>query len=487
MSKRISILFIPIALVLGCSGSPDDRSSITPGAAGASNASGGTWGEYGGAGGAAGLETAGAAGAPGGGGMAPITDRNLIFEGDFESGQVNAATFQQDGVYRDAFKFHQAGALKTFTVTNITKANPAVMSWTGTDPGIYEGVTLGTISSGMTELSRHLVRCQPTGYDAAGNSCRLYMDGDLTSHYDSGNGVCRAANTAECFALNSTSFGTWSGTTPGTTWERVETLDGGLGPSSPLLVHVVKSDKPVDTVNGSANAVTPLLGSFFLSARLDYWRDHSTFDGNGFKNKPRWIGYTDIPLDAQEEVCASAGVFLPSNYEHKNTSNFEFGSNETINFPIEGDNVTIASIRTVGQDGPGGVDHWYLDFDDGSGRLHIDLGSVVPDLDQWTVFTVHMKPGSKGTLQVWKSTGSYLGGTKQRTDTLVYDRVGKPVADDVTNYRFQIRQYLHSWHHHADLMDSADQWVGFDEVRLTRFVKDGGTCKDVHPFGADLK
>lgn len=438
-------------------------------------------------------------GGTGGGGGTTSGNRDLLIEMDFESGQCNSATFKSNGVYKDSCNIHQASPLKNFTVTNITKGNPAVMTWSGTDPAVYEGVTLGTISSGMTQISGRLVRCQPTGYDANGNTCRLFQDGTDQGIYNNNDGVCRAGGTASCTPVNTTNYGTWSGQTTGTTWERLETQNGGLGPNSTLGVHVASSVRPPSNVNGQADGpVTPLLGNYFLSAQLSYWKDHSTFDGNSDKNKVRWLGYIgpqgggamgDLLYSPGEEVCASAAVFLPSNYQHKDiSSNYDYGSNEHINFPIEGDNVTIANIRTVGNSGPSGVDHWYLDFNNGSGRTEFDMGSVVPDLNKWTVFTIRMKTGTNGTLKVWKSEGNYLSGTKQRSDVLKYSRVGAPVGDNTTSFRFHVRQYLHGWHHRADFMPgSTEQWVGFDEIRLTRFAQDGGTCQDVHPFRVNLQ
>ena len=424
-------------------------------------------------------------------------NRDLFIEMDFESGQCNASDFRTNGVYKDSCNLHQVAPSKNLTVTNITRGNPAVMTWSGTDPAVYEGVTLGNISSGMTQMSGRLVRCQPTGFDANGNTCRLFQDGTDAGTYESNDGVCRAGGTASCTAVNSTGYGTWSGSVSGTTWERLETKSGGIGPSSPLNIHVVTSIRPPSNVNGPADGpVTALVGNYFLSAQLSYWRDHSTFEGNSDKNKVRWINYigpsgaSAITFSPGEEVCASASVFLPSNYQHKDiNANFDFGSNEHINFPIEGDNVTVANIRTVGKDGPSGVDHWYLDFDNGAGRTEFDLGSVVPDINKWTVFTIRMKTSaSNGTLKVWKSEGNYVSGSKQRSDVLKYNRVGAPVGDNTTNFRYHVRQYLHSWHHHSNFMpNSTEQWVGFDEIRLTRFVADGGTCQDVHPFRVNLQ
>jgi len=419
----------------------------------------------------------------------PPTDRDLFIESDWETGQCQAMGNVVAGVHKDSCNLHQAGPVKTLTVTNITKANPAVMSWTGTDPSVYEGVSLGVISSGMTQISRRLVRCQPTGYDASGNSCRLFIDGDMEGVYNNPDGVCRSGATNSCTPVNSTSFGTWSGTSTGTTWERLETQGGGLGPTSPLLVRVVKTKTAVTTGNGAAtgnsNPITPLLGNFFMYAQLDYWRDHSTFPGNSNLNKVRWVNYGDGNVfGATEEVCASVGVFLPSNYVHKNSANVSFGSNEHINFPMQGDNVTALHVETSGTGTGSAVDHWFVDFDNGPGRTRGDLGSVVPDLDKWTVFTIRFKPSTtNGTLKVWKSTGAYITG-KQRTDTLVYTRTSGPLGSG--QYRFHLRQYNHSWHHHAGIMEGYDQSVSFDELRLTRFVADGGTCADVHPFGVNL-
>jgi hypothetical protein len=444
------------------------------------------------------------------GGTPPVTDRRLFLEFDLESGALKAKTFKADVyghglIFKDPGNMHQTDYRTTCTVSSISKANPAHMIWSGCtgglNPAAYMGIQLGNVT-GMNELDGVLVRCQPGGTFGASGNCDLYVDGGIDGVYNTNNGVCRSGATTSCVALNSTTFGTFSGTVSAKTdWYNYILQSGGLGPGcaecSRVGVKVVKSITPPTNANGAASSpVTPLIGTYFLSAQINYWDDDSDAGefGNSGKIKPRWHNMWNDPLlriAPNEETCASFGVFLPSNFESRDGDNTTSGAIEHFNLvDIANDPTTFFNIRLVGTDTVA-VDHWYLDYDNGTGRSLVDLGAVTNDIGKWTYFTIHSRVGSNGILEVWKSIDPVVSGNK-RTDDKVFTRLNQPLGRNGAYARFHPRMYAHGWHHFAapgkthGYMNSDVMWEGFDEIRITRFVADGGTCADVHPFGIDV-
>lgn len=444
----------------------------------------------------------------------PTDDRDLIWDSSYDSGQFNPLDFQVDGVYKDAGNLHQSYQPESFTITNITNTNPAVAFWTGTDPLPYQHFQMPE-TGGIAQLRGKSVTCRTP--DTAANSCQLSRTGDENGHYGKAWGftypptataddqiqTCKATKTFNCQFVNAIGYSAWSGgSVTAKTTARLETQNGGQGTSSTDGTHIVSSVTPPANDVGTSAVVTPLANSsHFLSSTIFYDRDHATFPGNGGKNKPRFIQFAgrytqtnpvEIPIPYGEEACLSVGIFLPTNYDHSDQAATTSGSginatdNQLISIPPYTDENHDVLVSLNG--GAGGVDHWWLRYFAGLGssETYIDMGSVVPDLGKWTVFTIKFKRHvTTGTLKVWKSENDVIGAGGKRADVLKHNSSGG-LARIVEDAKFQIRQYRYSWHTQPGHMDSRVSWIGYDEFRLTRFVTDGGTCEDVHPFREPL-
>lgn len=429
----------------------------------------------------------------GGGGPPPPVTRDLLLETDFETGQFRGPTNQDtDGAYQDAHKVNLISSRATFTVTNITNhATAPVMTWSGADP-VFTNPDTGTNGgfritgiTGMTGAEGQLYRC--TSIDTGANTCTLRQDGTGTANTSDGNQVLGDNN------VNTTGFGTFSGTATANLWERDEyNTAGGLGGGTEDLA-VVTTATPPNNLNGSASAFSPLLGDYFLSSTIYRFKDYSSFPGNSDKNKSRWTAYTDsaTDIDYNEEACISFAAGLPSNYDH----NERTGVNPTelqifsVTDTAAGDEP--AWLLGIVGGGAGLADRWNLQLDFGTTATSndIDLGAVTDGINKYTIWTINFKlHATNGFIEVYRGYAD-SNGANPTTSALVYSRgpgvgVGSNPSSGAFNFHF--RNYKYGWNHNTNTTPSDRIWMAIDEIRLTRMVADAATCQDVHPFSENI-
>ncbi len=407
-------------------------------------------------------------------------DRSLRGKLDWESGGVNANGTITAGLYTDGF-FIQTLVPDTTarTITNITQSSTPVATYTGALLVEGVGLTLSGIS-GMTELEGRLMRVRnPTS-----TTFDVYQDGDDTGY--------NPTHTTEGNTRTNTSgYGAFSGTCSGQGWKKLNTGQGNPTLPTDADVKVVQTTHTPPTNDiGSANAVTPLLGSYFLSTEIFYWKDNSVITGNSNKNKPRF----SIPFgngqkfEYNEEEWFSFSIFLPSNYDHETAPDGNLSRNQLmlLNAP---DSSSGRNPVEINLDGSGGdsFDHWTMDYIQGSTATPITdviLGSTENDIDLWTTFVIRIKNHeTSGILEIWKSTGADIG-SGERAMAQVFTRTSGGVGlnpSGSNGFEWNIRQYKHAWHHWATTIDSTVIWLGWDELRYGGENESTGFA-DVHPF-----
>ncbi len=442
----------------------------------------------------------------GGGGGIDFSTRNIIFGMDFETGAItDRDTTDSNGVYHDAARLANLEPDNTFLITDVTNANPAVITWSGADPDFTNdalsgansttgnaGFTFPVISSGMTELSEAMVRCDPATINTTTNKCSLKIDGTTVSTSD-GDADLGDNN------LNASGFGTWGPDATATFWKQVAyEAAGSLGPSATNDIHVVATKTPPNTLTGSSPAVFyPRSGNFFLTTEISKDHDYSAMNGQTSKNKPRFhfLFEKDGPLDISnnEVSCVGASIALPSNYDHNDSG--------TVN---NTENQLVRMARTDAQDeaawslsiahGSGGVDKWNFTVDSGTHdpALQIDanLGLVSDSIGKWTDFLVYFKlDDNDGFVEVWRRYADNTASSNKNATAWeqVYTRgPGVGVGHTYANkFILGLRNYKYSWLHKTGTTPSYHLWYGIDDLYLTRFVTDGGTCADVTVDGSD--
>ena len=406
----------------------------------------------------------------------PPATRKLRAHLSWESGEIQESGSKIDGLFTDGLRLqiitpkHAAR-----TITDITdNDSTASATYTGTQVVEGDGLTLGTISSGMTEMSGRLIRVGP---NPTSSSFELWQDGDDTGYDD--NKILGDVR------VSTVGYGIWTGTTTAQGWNAIHSSDGNPTIPTDADVRVVASITPPTNAIAGANPVLPLVGSYFLSTDIWYQKDYACENGisgalgNAGKNKPRWtgaIGSGQHSLQDEEEWFGMA-INLPSNYDHEETLTGVTSRNQ-IYYLADSSGSSTCEIHLRGNGA--GTDRWELDHNGASGVV---LGSVADDVGKWTVFIIQVKPhATDGILKIWKSTGAYTTGF-ERVDELVFDvGTGNQVGPSSgTTYTHNIRQYKGSWHFNTATIDSEVFWVGFDEIRFGG-QNEATIFEDVHPF-----
>ncbi len=435
--------------------------------------------------------------------------RNEIVELDAETGAFQARNTVINGVYKDAVRLAVLRPRATFTISNISKAAQAVMTWSGADPVLtntaasgnnsvtnFAGITVGSVT-GMTQMSNRLVRCDPATVDTGANTCTLLQDGNDDQSSDA-NQVLGDNH------INSSGYGVFSGTATATMWEEAAyDTNGSLPPTSTIDVRVEDTVTPPSNINGAASAFFPRSGSYFFYTDINRTYDYSAINGQTAKNKPRYTfflnsqngGLADYVYNT--EACFAGSVGLPSNYDSNDITTFDSTADQVFRMAqADAQDEAAWTIQITG--GSGGVDHWYLTIDRGThdqngttGELNVDLGAVTPGIGKYTDWLVKYKLNiTNGYIEVWNRIADNTSSlVKNETAwTQVYSRTGagvghiNPVAGESTpeaDFRLGVRSYKYGWNHNASTTPSLDIFKALDEIRLTRFVVDGGDCSDV--------
>jgi hypothetical protein len=443
-------------------------------------------------------------------------ERNILAEFTFSRGYIASGTpvADADGVFRDfGFILGAEPWDSPITITDIENTNPARVHFTGSLPDPMSstgthidtpGLTLGVITSGMTEMSGRLIRPK----NIAAGEFDAYQDGDDVGY----NPDSKTQDLAEIqgnTAVDATGYGTWSGSVQAQAYKKYVDRSQGwdvFGADYPNLGMTTQVTPP-DTINGAATAVTPLEGSRFLSHQINYWIDHTRQPENDpsgqwqAQNKPRnqiICNNQVTQLPDRDTFWFGFSIHVPDNFDiTSNTRTGDLGETQLFsckNGALGGQGTLAGILITAHANVSVGELAWVMDADltgDGVGGTTEDiyLGDVNDDLGLWTSFILKMqRDETSGILEVWKSTGAYLGGANplDRLMTKVYSRVGLPVGQPPNlepGWGFTIcRQYKHAWHHWTGTSTSYEQWLGFDSVRWGSEETHSTGFADVHPF-----
>lgn len=283
----------------------------------------------------------------------------------------------------------------------------------------------------------------------------------------------------------------------------VSSGSGGFAASTKHDTRVV----PSDTV-GKEN-VKPRAGRYFVRSALDRKKNYSEL--NGGKDKPRskiYVAGDGNTVAFDEEGYLGFSLYLPKNLEHESLFDGSRGSTKVLQVQSDGSSNILLILSVYVPKGKS-ESHWLLQhlLDDGrkSQEIHYDLGSVKGDLGKWTDFVLRYRfnpfskktnaasvggkdkvyQGNKGILQLWKAEGApNSAGNREMALTkvnLVDQPVGRiPHKKSEINWHFRV--YKGNWKNKPSSI-KGPIWVGFDEIRDGRVVKDGTTYADVHPGG----
>lgn len=278
----------------------------------------------------------------------------------------------------------------------------------------------------------------------------------------------------------------------------------GFGPGSGLDTRVVRSE-----VVG-AETVVPRKGDFFLRSAVYFDKDYSEL--NSGKNKARskmYMTHENNKFEFDEEGFLAFSIFLPSNFEHETGSKNVAGTVQLYQGMTEGASWTTWAFRIYVPDGD--VAHWmpYININDKSvqsgGQTEFDLGPVTDDLGKWTDFIVRYRfnpfsvttnpaksgigsskdqvyEGNRGIFQMWKSVGAVdSNGNRQMRQVINLENQPVGIVPHATEkIRHMFRVYKFGWHTSpTDVVDPV--WIGFDEIRDGRVLRDGTQYRDVHP------
>ena len=431
--------------------------------------------------------------------------RNIHWEMDLESGQLQANTSLQDGIGAKTQRVNGP----TKSITNITKANPGVVTSNNHGYANGTGVTITGVN-GMTQLNGRLFRVK----NKTTNTFQLWEDQAPGQPNPDPN---HALGTLQ---VNTTGYGTYTSGGTLMSWVEEITNAGGAGPGSNLDVRVEQNE----SVGGTL--VQPRKGSYFLRSAIHFHKDYSVFSGNSNTNKPRWNGTCPAAMDFDydKEVWFGFSIFVPSNFEDETARKGAQGENQLVDIsedagPSGGGFAILCVAVPGGFANLGGItgdtSHWIVKEAHSAtsttqlppeGYRCYDLGEVAADKGKWTDFVIRARinpfsvptnpstiqggktgmgtlTANKGILQIWKSTGA-VDGNGNRTMVLTQaNRVNEPVGM-VPREGFlvgtSVRQYKYGWHHHNTSV-TGPVWMGYDEFRFGETVRDGTGYSDVHP------
>ena len=409
------------------------------------------------------------------------TTRNLRGHLTWETGGINANGTIVGGLYTDGMYLQSLyPQYSARTITNITSsATDPVATYTGTQVVAGDGLTLGA-TGGYTAMRGRLIRVLASPAPTS-TTFHVAQDGD-----DNGYNPTKTieGNTRP----DTTAYGAWGGNCTAQGWQKINTGSGNPTIPTDADIRVVTGITPPTNAISAANAVTPLVGSNFLSTEIHYYKPYEVIPNNTY-NSPRFSASlgSGQGFAYNEEEWFSFSIFLPSNYDHETTNDGVLSRNQLMVLratPSTGTNNPV-EIHMIGW--PTGTDdHYIMDYCQGTATANVrdvDLGSVVGDIDLWTTFVIRViNHETNGTLQIWKSTGADLGGG-DRAMALVFDRTGAGVGylPASAAYEWWFRQYKFAWHTSNNTINSTVVWIGWDEIRYGG-VNEGTGFSDVHPF-----
>ena len=442
-----------------------------------------------------------------------VNPRNILAEfAQFDAGGIKSSvSADPDGIFRDfGFIFGADKWGSPITITNVTKANPAIATFTGTiqthSSGRLAGYTFDDITSGMTELSGRLFRPK----NVSGSTFEMFQDGD-------DNGLTVPQEDIEgTTPTNSNGYSSWSGSVQAQAYKKVinseKNLWRAIGSDEYPFSRVVEgSFTPPDNINGSADPVTALEGNRFYAQNIVYWIDHTRrIERDNMRwqarNTPRealiWSN-SKVQMDENETMWVGFSILLPSNFDNTTITRNDDLSEDQV-FEIQDDidiknnpdrtsnfNVVQLNIARNSSD-PSGIMSWVLDYAGdgawitGSPDEENKLEEVVDDIGLWTSFVVKIIMDEfNGTLKIWKSTGPYFPGTQERAMRLVFDRTSGGVGfiTSIGVIECGMERHKHAWHHHTGTGSPiGNYWIGRDSIRWGTEETEGTGYSDVHPF-----
>ena len=286
---------------------------------------------------------------------------------------------------------------------------------------------------------------------------------------------------------------------------------GGAGPETNLDTKVVGSE-----VVGN-ETVKPRKGRYFLRSAIYLNKSYLSLNHMVEDVARSQIGFSDPVhrIDFDQEVWLGFSIFLPSNWEHETGVRHDGGAAQLLEF-MAGASRSVFALKPYVTSGS--TANWYLHLQtddksaeerkDSSTRVDkLDLGSVVPDLGQWTDFVIRFRinpfsvatnpakagipnsvnqlfEGNKGILQLWKSEGA-VDGAGNRKMVLKINKTNTPIGlvpSSVEQLIVHFRIYKYGWRRNPTTV-KGPVWVGFDEIRFGAALRDGTGYDDVLPSG----
>lgn len=412
----------------------------------------------------------------------PPQQRKFDWSCNYESGQLNARSSPNLDCSLGISGVDVANAPAALGITNITKTNPAVITYTGANPSAGEGMLINGVN-GMTQVNGQLVYVKNlnTGaktFEAAVTNWPLWTgNGGLNLADLIGCGMTQA-----CLQMNSTTYGNYSG--PSGTLQRFAPViqagnGGGWGPASGFRNRVITTG--VDSI-GTSTSVPCREGTYCFRSEIHYnWPNFSNS-----KNKPRmgmnppsaahydWNVpfWTGISIYVPQDACTDTGSSQQGNSV----------------YTVSGDGASQDMLQLrFGRPSPNStVNNWTVSIsvNTQSGNQNT-IGTFVlaeATKGKWHDFVIYQDANAfTGDVIIWHNT-SDGNGDSGTVPVKVYEKLNGygnlPIAG--SQVRPDFRQYYYTWKHQTTTCQQNAFAVGFDSF-YTGSVAGGTTSSDVHP------
>lgn len=439
--------------------------------------------------------------------LASGAPRILQVEIDFESGQFQSNSYKEGGIFKDGWNVKQSSRRAQVTITGITNTNPAIATYSGTRIQNGDGVTFGK-TGGIVQLRDRLVRAKNT----SATQFECWWDGapgfgnpeigwnnnpvsigkqacDTEKQYATPNNA-----TGRSSRVDARNYGTFGANTTGDLWFE-HTIANGISRAAGSVydVKVVQGSyqPPANLIGPGGAPVPPLRGNYYMSTEIFFDRDHAMFQGNNFKNKPRFTISTGAGNDPgrtfgyNQEAWMSISYFLPENFHHDPEIN-EAGNTNMIQTNSGNNDLDNFWHMMIWRYSGTSSMNWHTEvIRNNTAFTEYDLGNTVADGDigKWTTFIWNCRPhATTGFVKIYKSKGPYVSGLMRNIYQVLNVTGGAGFTFSVGKvFAYGFRQYKHGWHHNQNSMNSKSQWIGWDEIRWG-LASAGTRFRDVDPW-----
>ena len=414
----------------------------------------------------------------GGGGPGEPISRTVDWSCNFDTGQFNN---RSDGeldcsVAITASEFDGT----TLGIANITRANPAIITYTGANPTNGDAFQISGVN-GMTEVNGQLVYVQDLNTTA-----KTFRAAVMNWPIWSGNGSALVASQIATTSIRAAeaNYGTY---TSGGTLSKfqpisIDSIDRGHGPGTAFKNKIIASGGG-DTIG--PDTVTCREGSYCFRSHAGY--HHANFSNS--KNKPRMSlnPATEAQPHYNEPNWHGFSVYVPTN-SCEDTG----GSQQRIQVhTLSGDSasqthLTLSISRPTGSGGQ--IANWVLRHSvnpDGVNSIDGPLVTLAPvTKGKWHDFVFYTVANpTTGILRIWHNEADG-GGGPGNTPQMVYETTTGygNLQSGTKNIGITLRQYYFTWKHQATTCQNPDFYLGFDSAYFGKAVNGTGFA-DVHPGG----